>query len=252
MATQMNSFAWRLKIEFSGSAFHAAQAEPVRPSTQDSQSASTHSHTPQLRKQPEPLAPNYPRLRYRIRSTDSPHTGTITSLRVLQDLIFNIYMEDGWDLDLRLQYIRFTIPLRDPSTSDELALMKNYTGPGAYMLSNVRFNPLVTLIENDEGVNTELVINLMPRAVGRNARPPDVNLINCTELSFILSGVMINNYGELWPDISFKGKVKEKYTESEEEHTPSTIDEVEIGPERSAPKTMKETRAAFLKSAALP
>ncbi|PIG84497.1 hypothetical protein AARAC_009926 [Aspergillus arachidicola] len=251
MATQMSSFAWRLKIKFNGSTFQAVQAEPVKPLTQSSQPAATPSFAPLL-KQPEPLAPNYPRIRYRIRSTDSPQTRTITSLRISQDLIFNIYMEDGWDLDLRLQYISLTVLLRDPSTSNELALMKNYTGSGAYMLSNVRFNPLVTLIENDEGVNTELVIKLVPRAVGTNERPPDVNLINCRELSFVLSGVMVNDYGNSWPDISFQGCIKEKYTESNEEHTPSTVDDVEIGPEQSTPKTMKETRAAFLRSVALP
>ncbi|XHG06081.1 hypothetical protein AWENTII_009290 [Aspergillus wentii] len=169
------------------------------------------------------------------------------------DLIFHIVMQSGWGtLNTEIEYVRYTLPLKSPDEAGGAALMKSYIGPGAYMLSNVRFNPLISFLKTDDGVNTHLVITLTPRKVATNNRPPGVAVKNCRELSFVLTGVYINRYTEDNRRVSYKDTVEVKYHDRSTPEKPDMPEETRLRLEKPDAKTMRDTRAAFLESAVLP
>jgi hypothetical protein len=104
---------------------------------------------------------------------------------VPQDIIFSIRIINHAD-NFNLTSISITIPMGVPITSPSQnpgPLTQAYTGPGATMLSNLRFNPLVS---NDTDTNS-LVITLIPRSL-----QGFVELASQTELNFMLSSVVVN------------------------------------------------------------
>lgn len=253
MATQMNSFAWRLKIGLKGASSLATQVERVNPFAEEAESS-----VPLTLPAPSDPIDNRPYFVYKVRSMDNPGSRSIYMTKIPQDLIFHIVMQSGWgSLDTHLEYLRFTLPLKDPNAEGGAALMKSYIGPGAYMLSNVRFNPLLSFRKTDEGVNTHLVITLTPRKVATNGRAPGVWVKNCRELSFVLTGVYINRYPTDNRRVSYNGKegngkVEVKYNDRTSPEVPEIQEETRLRLEKKEAKSMKDTRAAFLESAVLP
>ena len=139
---------------------------------------------------PDDPAPS-PVLNYFFWSADVPGTpdnpGAIPMRadNVSQDIIFSIRIIDHAD-NFNLTSISITIPMGAPITKPSQnpgPLTQAYTGPGATMLSNLRFNPLVS---NDTDTNS-LVITLIPRSL-----QGFVELARQTELSFMLSSVVVN------------------------------------------------------------
>lgn len=114
-----------------------------------------------------------------------------------QDLIFSIQSKgnnngDAW----KLMELSLTIPFgqpdsaakaaTDPSTAN-YSLMSQYTGPGATMLSNLRFNVLVALVTKDE--KPALQLRLLPRA-----KDGFIPIDKVEDISFLLALADINRW----------------------------------------------------------
>ncbi|KAH8696761.1 hypothetical protein BGW36DRAFT_360574 [Talaromyces proteolyticus] len=184
-SVKMNSFVWRLKININGQSSLATQVERVNPFAQEPQaSVSLPLPTP-----PQALD-NRPKFVYKVRSMDNPSNRQIFMTKTPKYLIFNVVMESGWGtLDTKLDAAL--------EASGEAALMKSYFGHGAYMLSNVRFNQLISFHKTD-GVNTHIVINLISRRVTTDSSTP---------------GVYIYRYEDEYRRVSYNSKVEEKYND---------------------------------------
>ncbi|KAJ8121339.1 hypothetical protein O1611_g10131 [Lasiodiplodia mahajangana] len=83
-----------------------------------------------------------------------------------QDLIFSIVIEQDEVSQYRLVEVDIQIDLGAPATGsaadDSHFLMENYTGPGAHMLTNLRFNVLPANVI--EGGRNLLRFRLLPRS----------------------------------------------------------------------------------------
>ncbi|KAE8356856.1 hypothetical protein BDV28DRAFT_154359 [Aspergillus coremiiformis] len=90
----------------------------------------------------------------------------------------------AWQLNYAVEYIVISLALG--SLEDTPAcLMESYIGPGAYMLTNVRFNPVVSI----DTTTNKLLITLLPRTSPEGSDISYVHAGNCGDLSFVLSGV---------------------------------------------------------------
>ncbi|KAF5856163.1 hypothetical protein ETB97_007820 [Aspergillus alliaceus] len=99
-----------------------------------------------------------------------------------QDLIVSIVYKNN-AFDYEMQYLEVRIQL-----GTEGQLMEAYTGTGPSMLSNLRFNVLPK-IQKDEQLNSWLVLTLRPRS-----RKNKVRVDTIDEMSFMLSGIIVNQY----------------------------------------------------------
>ncbi|KAF3906747.1 hypothetical protein AA313_de0203405 [Arthrobotrys entomopaga] len=114
-----------------------------------------------------------------------PFQGTIPMGGVAQDILFTIRLTDfagRWPLS----QIWISIPYGPPPRSGQpspINTLTNSPPTGAYMLSNLRFNPLLS--RSDE--TNSLVIRLMPRSTLGY-----VPAASCGELNFVLTGVQVN------------------------------------------------------------
>ncbi|KAH8702288.1 hypothetical protein BGW36DRAFT_372523 [Talaromyces proteolyticus] len=240
MGTQMESFTWRLKIELKD-ALHQQVEVSRGPRSAIPPAPSLSTDEPQTTTPVAPDQAENPQFRYAFRSTDTPkEDNNITMTRVAQDLVFSIN-HTGRAQAFNLQSITITLPLG--SLYDEPpCIMPSYEGAGAYMLTNVRFNPLVS-------VDTEkLVIRLLPRTnLGY------VPVANCNDLSFILSGVFVNRISTTAP-VPMRGTVKEKYLSQNEPVNPSTeLPTLLMKPDLNDPDklSMADLRTSFLRSVAM-
>lgn len=103
---------------------------------------------------------------------------TLTGLPL--DLVFSIILQSNPADDFDLLSVTLTVPI-GPMGGFPRTLLNTYSGPGATMLSNLRFNVSIGF---SGGVMT---LGLFPRTAGKSVH------INCaTELSFILSMVNVN------------------------------------------------------------
>ena len=102
-----------------------------------------------------------------------------------QDLVFSIVFV-GTPFDFRLKKLVVHIGLG----SNNRQLMQNYTGAGPSMLSNLRLN----VIQQLDTKNQALVLTLKPRS-----RTGLVPIKGLEEISFLLSGVVVNQYDENTP-----------------------------------------------------
>ncbi|CVL11184.1 hypothetical protein FPRO06_10018 [Fusarium proliferatum] len=106
-----------------------------------------------------------------------------------QDLIFSIVLKQSEINQYLLMEVTIDIALGSPSDST-YALMSNYTGPGAHMLTNLRFNVIPTTFHDQNQDRYYLRIRLLPRAEKGWVMAPAV-----PELSFLLGLASINSPG---------------------------------------------------------
>ncbi|KAM0188482.1 hypothetical protein ACHAPI_010589 [Fusarium lateritium] len=140
----------------------------------------------------------YPEFRFFFWSLQDPGTpdmpGKIKMLKDVQgnplpqSLIFSVRIIENAFREFQIDYIEITIPQGPVSktTAAEACtqpLTALYDGPGAAMLSNLRFNPLTYFSTTYD----ELIIRLIPRS-----RKTYVTADKCEDMSFLLSGVKVN------------------------------------------------------------
>ncbi|KAH8702268.1 hypothetical protein BGW36DRAFT_424549 [Talaromyces proteolyticus] len=131
---------------------------------------------------------------------------------VQQDLIFYIYLAND-PSDYSLQEISIRVPL-GPTTAPIKCLAANYRGPGAVMLSNLRYNVIAVFITDQK--QQYLQLRIMVRSVTKGK----VEIQKGDNLSIALSGVSVNLYSKpCW----VIGLVEEKY-----EQTTIKPDNIEI------------------------
>ncbi|PHH75716.1 hypothetical protein CDD82_4311 [Ophiocordyceps australis] len=116
---------------------------------------------------------------------------TIDRNNLPQDLIFSIVLEQSEVSQYLLMELAIEIELGPPpQTANESRrfLVQNYTGPGAHMLTNLRFNVLPT-ITNDANNPTRTLLRLrvLPRSSKGWIQATDVR-----EMGFLLSLASIN------------------------------------------------------------
>ncbi|KAG2411494.1 hypothetical protein HFD88_009049 [Aspergillus terreus] len=192
VASQLGDPCWRLNIDFN----------------QSSQVASTNvtpAHSLAVGAQDSGV----PSLTYTISSMAKPPGSPSTSIPMLdisQDLIFGIQLDLQTAQDWKLRWIEVSIPMglisRDPA--EPKPLMKTYTGQGATMLSNMRFNALVY-----RDTKT-LTIKLLPRSL-----KGFVPAITCPELSFMLYEVHVTKFPQ---PTNIPVTIKEQYTQWKTAH----------------------------------
>lgn len=122
-----------------------------------------------------------------------------TTVGLKQDLVFSVVLQSGWESQYHLQEIALVLP-RGKISGFPYNMVENYRGPGASMLSNLRFNVLV------EFTDTTLNLRLLPRSVSGNVKIEDVR-----EMSFILSLVDVLPYK--YP-VTVVMETQEKYVEN--------------------------------------
>lgn len=103
-----------------------------------------------------------------------------------QDLIFSIALKQSEISQYLLMEVTIDIPIGSPGGS-RYFLMQNYTGPGAHMLTNLRFNVVPTTYFDKDQDQYYLRIRLLPRAERGWVIAPAV-----PELSFLLGLASIN------------------------------------------------------------
>ncbi len=108
-----------------------------------------------------------------------------------QDLVFSIQAtnnnNDEWDL-IELDILIPLGPAPTDPKKQNYFLMERYTGPGATMLSNLRFNVVVALVT--PGNNPKLQLRVLPRASKGH-----INITKVQDISFLLALVDVNR----WP-----------------------------------------------------
>nr|RBQ94706.1 hypothetical protein FVER53263_07741 [Fusarium verticillioides] len=103
-----------------------------------------------------------------------------------QDLIFSIVLKQSEINQYLLMEVTIDITLGSPNDAT-YALMSNYTGPGAHMLTNLRFNVIPTTFYDKNQNRYYLRIRLLPRAEKGWVMAPAV-----PELGFLLGLASIN------------------------------------------------------------
>lgn len=101
-----------------------------------------------------------------------------------QDLIFSILVHHNRYSDYKLKEFRIWVPLGMPEGHD-YKLLESYQGPGAFMLSNLRFNVLCKFSRKKE--QPCMVLTLLPRS---SRRFVNIKLVN--EMSFVLTLANVN------------------------------------------------------------
>ncbi|KAJ3568809.1 hypothetical protein NPX13_g6294 [Xylaria arbuscula] len=121
-----------------------------------------------------------------LRSRDS--VLHVKPLTYRQDIIFSIRYRPGND-GFNLERITLSFPLGNPEWR-RATLMKLYDGPGATMVDDFRFNVVPSEEKKDEASTFHL--NIIPR-------PDSMRIGNVTNLSAMLSGVMVADYSQWQP-----------------------------------------------------
>ncbi|KAB8211871.1 hypothetical protein BDV34DRAFT_219087 [Aspergillus parasiticus] len=107
-----------------------------------------------------------------------------------QDLIFSIRVSNNTNNRYKLTAFHIWIRLGEANINRK-RLMVNYTGPGATMLSNLRFNVLLKFIREKDKSRT-LRISLLPRSTKQYV---DITLVK--EMSFLLALAQVNRFGRM-------------------------------------------------------
>ncbi|KAH6632444.1 hypothetical protein F5144DRAFT_621236 [Chaetomium tenue] len=106
-----------------------------------------------------------------------------------QDLVFSIHATNNTSEEWDLMELAIMIPL-GPAPTDPKGpyfVMKEYAGPGATMLSNLRFNVVVALVT--PGNNPALQLRILPRSSKGH-----INITKVQDLSFLLGMVDVNRW----------------------------------------------------------
>ncbi|KAK6510288.1 hypothetical protein TWF481_005005 [Arthrobotrys musiformis] len=151
------------------------------------------------------VAAGPPEFKYRVAPASTPKANVIPMLPDEQDLIFSIVYQNS-AFDFELASVTITIPMSHPTKP---SLTKSYRGPGAVMLSNLRF--YVRALYSTENNALQLVI--LPRSTRRVVRVSDVK-----DMSFILNRVLVQSYKKV---TSIEAIVQEVYKSGKAE--PKTL-----------------------------
>ncbi|KAF3208014.1 hypothetical protein TWF192_003200 [Orbilia oligospora] len=141
------------------------------------------------------VAAGPPEFKYKVAPASSPKSTTIPILPEEQDLIFSIVYQSS-AFDYELSSVTITIPMSHPTKP---SLTKAYRGPGATMLSNLRF--YVRALYSTE--NNALQLVLLPRSTRKVVRVTDIK-----DMSFMLSRVLVQSYKKV---TSIEAIVQEVY-----------------------------------------
>lgn len=130
-----------------------------------------------------------PKYDIRISSNLAGHWDVITLQKpnLDQDLIFSIVLRQNESSQYKLVELDLQIQLGPAQTSpndENNYMMQNYTGPGAHMLTNLRFNILPSIVDSDEPV---LRLRLLPRAA-----KGWIDVTSVRELGFLLGLARLN------------------------------------------------------------
>lgn len=125
---------------------------------------------------------NAPNIQYTVYPTNSTDNEVPTMTGLPLDLVFSIVMLDGWNDSFYLQEITLKVRI-GPMTDERHNLIPNYRGPGATMLSNLRFNVLI------EFTKDTMNLRVLPRS-----QTGVVLVAGAREMSFVLSLATINRY----------------------------------------------------------
>lgn len=128
---------------------------------------------------------------FRVFSIDSKMTdAALIPSKNPQDLIFSITLENKSSAGrFDLEYMSIHIPfIRIPGDDERELLMTDYQGSGAFMITNLRFNPVCSLIKKSalESSKTSLKIELLPRTHLKK-----VPVKECQDLTFLLNGAVV-------------------------------------------------------------
>ena len=104
-----------------------------------------------------------------------------------QDLVFSIIADGNEHSTYRLQEFLVKVPLGDEK---DRRLMKSYDGPGTTMLSNLRFNSLVSIEKEGIGEKSQSFLKL--RLVPRSSKGW-IDVYRIKEMSFLLSLAPVNH-----------------------------------------------------------
>lgn len=133
-----------------------------------------------------------PFYQFRVFSIDSK-TGddALIPSKIPQDLIFSITLKNKNSASgFALQWMSISIPfiMTADDTNNKELLMTGYQGSGAFMVTNLRFNPVCSLIKKSafESSKTSLKIELLPRTHLKK-----VPVRECQDLTFLLNGVVV-------------------------------------------------------------
>ncbi|ENH66740.1 hypothetical protein FOC1_g10007390 [Fusarium oxysporum f. sp. cubense race 1] len=167
------------------------------PSISDSDKIPTNSQqgtdgaVPYKVKPPESEPASAPRFLMRVSSNlaDNHSQVVLDRFNLPQDLIFSIILKQSEINQYLLMEVTIDIALGSSSDAT-YALMSNYTGPGAHMLTNLRFNVIPTTFHDQNQDKYYLRIRLLPRAEKGWVMAPAV-----PELSFLLGLASINAPG---------------------------------------------------------
>ncbi|KAK6338563.1 hypothetical protein TWF730_002626 [Orbilia blumenaviensis] len=141
------------------------------------------------------VAAGPPEFKYRVAPASNPKATMINMLPEEQDLVFSIVYQNS-AFDYELSSVTITIPMAHPTKP---SLTKAYRGPGAVMLSNLRF--YVRALYSTE--NNALQLILLPRSTRKVVKVTDVK-----EMSFMLSRVLVQSYKKV---TSIEAIVQEVY-----------------------------------------
>ncbi|KAM0229922.1 hypothetical protein ACHAPO_009644 [Fusarium lateritium] len=146
-----------------------------------------HAGTLLSKRPPESEPGSAPRFLIRVssNSTDIHDQVILDRTNLPQDLIFSIVIKQS-EINQYL-LMELTIDIALGSNDPTYFLMSNYTGPGAHMLTNLRFNVIPTTFHDTNYNQYYLRIRLLPRAEKGWVIAPTVK-----ELSFLLGLASIN------------------------------------------------------------
>ncbi|KAH7487237.1 hypothetical protein FOMA001_g5783 [Fusarium oxysporum f. sp. matthiolae] len=167
------------------------------PSVSDPDNIPTNAHQSQVGTRTYKVRPpgsepaSAPRFLIRVSSNlaDNHSQVVLDSFNLPQDLIFSIVLKQSDINQYLLMEVTIDIALGSPNDAT-YALMSNYTGPGAHMLTNLRFNVIPTTFYDQNQDKYYLRIRLLPRAEKGWVMAPAV-----PELSFLLGLASINAPG---------------------------------------------------------
>ncbi|KAI1643903.1 uncharacterized protein F4817DRAFT_348256 [Daldinia loculata] len=130
----------------------------------------------------------------------------LDSNNLAQDLIFSVIVNQ--DEVSQYQLVEVDIQINVGKSSSYL--MDTYTGPGAHMLTNMRFNVLPTVVQDKEKDINQLRLRLLPRSAKGWVYATQVS-----ELTFLLGLAKINAPAKL--NSEFKVQTWAKYMRSPKE-----------------------------------
>ncbi|KAI2780789.1 hypothetical protein F4815DRAFT_469104 [Daldinia loculata] len=130
----------------------------------------------------------------------------LDSNNLAQDLIFSVIVNQDEVSQYQLVEVDIQIDVGESSSF----LMDTYTGPGAHMLTNMRFNVLPTVVQDKEKDINQLRLRLLPRSAKGWVYATQVS-----ELTFLLGLAKINAPAKL--NSEFKVQTWAKYKRSPKE-----------------------------------